>query len=127
MGQAEPENPRGFLLKSRSYGVPPVVPEGRRALTTDIGAAAARVHIVRIAVIGYAKMLRPIANVRFEEAAPQRRNRMRMSCVDGSCIARDFCDCDGPSVQSCVRPVFAAVATGPDEFREQGSYRLNDL
>ena len=50
-----------------------------------------------------------------------------MSCVDGSCIASDFCDCDGLSVQSCVRPVCAVVAAGPDEFREQGSYRLNDL
>ena len=50
-----------------------------------------------------------------------------MSCVDGSCIASDFCDCDSLSVQSCVRPVCVAVATGPDEFREQGSYRLNDL
>jgi hypothetical protein len=32
-----------------------------------------------IAVIGSAKMLRSIANVRFGEAAPQRRNRLRMS------------------------------------------------
>lgn len=38
-----------------------------------------------------------------------------------------FCDCDGLSVQSCVRPVCVAIATGPDEFRKQGSYRLNDL
>ena len=50
-----------------------------------------------------------------------------MSCVDGSCIASEFYDCDGLSVQSCVRPVCVAVATGPDEFRKQGSYRLNDL
>ncbi|WP_298913155.1 SDR family NAD(P)-dependent oxidoreductase [uncultured Roseobacter sp.] len=40
------------------------------------------------------------------------------ACVDGSCIARDFCGCDGLSVQSCVRPVCVAVATGPDEFRK---------
>ncbi len=51
----------------------------------------------------------------------------RMSCVDGFCIARDFCDRDGLSVQSCVRPVCVAFATGPDEFRKRGSYRLNDL
>ncbi len=50
-----------------------------------------------------------------------------MSSVDGSCIARDFCDGDGLSVQSCVRPVCVAFATGPDEFRKQGSYRLNDF
>jgi hypothetical protein len=35
----------------------------------------------RIAVIGSAKMLRFIANVRFGEAVPQRRNRLRMSGI----------------------------------------------
>jgi hypothetical protein len=44
-----------------------------------IGACAAKARFVRIAVIGSAKMLRFIANVRFGEAAPQRRNRLRMS------------------------------------------------
>ena len=67
---------------------------------------------------------------RFElELAARRRGEPNrpMSCVDGSYIASDFCGCDGLSVQSCVRPVCVAIATGPDEFRKQGSYRLNDL
>jgi hypothetical protein len=54
------------------------------------------------------------------------RDRLN-ACVDGSCIARVFGDCDGLSVQSCVRPVCVAIATGPDEFRKQGSYRVYDL
>ena len=65
------------------------------------------------------------AQMRRDAALAQAENPR--SCVDGSCIARDFCDCDGLSVQSCVRPVCVAFATGPDEVRKQGSYRLNDL
>ena len=70
---------------------------------------------------------RSLSDDRFGDAAPQRRRARRRSCVDGSCIARDFYDRDGLSVQSCVRPVYVTVATGPDEFRKRGSYRLNDL
>lgn len=72
-------------------------------------------------------MLQPIINFCFEVAAARRTTPKRTACVDGSCIASDFCDCDGLLVQSCVRPVCVAFATGPDEFSKQGSYRLNDL
>jgi hypothetical protein len=43
--------------------------------------AASNWRFVRIAVIGPAKMLRSIANVRFGEAAPQRRDRLQMSAL----------------------------------------------
>ena len=41
--------------------------------------SAANASKARDAVIGSAKMLRSIANVRFGEAAPQRHNRLRMA------------------------------------------------
>jgi len=50
-----------------------------RLAKPDFGATAAKANFVHIAVIGSTKMLRSIANVRFGEAAPQRRNRLRMS------------------------------------------------
>ncbi len=68
-----------------------------------------------------------LVNIRFWEAALQHLDHWLKACVGCSCIASDFCDCDGLSVQSCVRPVCVAVATGHDEFRKQGSYREYDL
>ncbi|MDE0984886.1 MAG: hypothetical protein OSA52_09565 [Yoonia sp.] len=52
--------------------------QARRNAASAI-ASTAQGGFVRIAVIGSTKMLRSIANVRFGEAAPQRRNRLRMS------------------------------------------------
>ena len=42
---------------------------------------------VRIAAIDPTKLLRAVANVRFGEAAPQRRDHLRMSA-----LGRDFVD-----------------------------------
>jgi hypothetical protein len=44
-----------------------------------VGAAAAKAQFVRIAAIGFAQMLRSIANDRFREAATQRLDYLRMS------------------------------------------------
>ena len=55
--------------------------------------AASNWRFVRIAVIGPAKMLRSIANVRFGEAAPQRRDRLQMSGKGRSCRSTQMADC----------------------------------
>jgi len=85
---------------------------------------ALRVKHVQLSwLFGDACLLIPSVNrqVRFQErcdAAWMIEGKILCGCL---LHCKRSCDCDHRSVQSCFRPLCVAIATGPYEFRKQGS------